>query len=132
MDLLQRLVGCDSNSNSSNSNTTSGTEPPLEVLTVDRYQGRDKQCIILSFVRSNEKREAGRLLSDWQRINVAVTRAKTKLLMVGSAATLSQVPVLAAMLQLLRERGWVVALRDVPGGVQVPGAGAGGEQVKRA
>ncbi len=56
------------------------------------------------------RREAGRLLADWQRLNVAVTRAKHKLLMVGSATTLASVPLLARMLELLRGRGWLVRL----------------------
>uniref|UniRef100_A0A3Q1FPZ8 DNA replication ATP-dependent helicase/nuclease n=1 Tax=Acanthochromis polyacanthus TaxID=80966 RepID=A0A3Q1FPZ8_9TELE len=56
----------------------------VEVNTVDRYQGRDKSLIVLSFVRST----LGELLKDWRRLNVAITRAKHKLLMVGSATTL--------------------------------------------
>ena len=50
--------------------------PSLEVLTIDKYQGRDKDAILLSLVRSNLARNAGRLLLDWRRFNVAVTRAK--------------------------------------------------------
>jgi len=43
---------------------------------------------VLSFVRSNSRGSAGRLLADWQRLNVALTRAKHKLIMLGCAATL--------------------------------------------
>ncbi len=50
--------------------------PTLEVLTIDKYQGRDKDAILLSLVRSNAACNAGRLLLDWRRFNVAVTRAK--------------------------------------------------------
>jgi DNA replication ATP-dependent helicase Dna2 len=153
----------------------------VEVSTVDRYQGRDKRCVLLSLVRSNADRrapmlpllirspahpstrlpgaarwgawpacsgataaramacapcprprwwnsapgapspltaapalcpgrEAGRLLADGQRINVAITRAKHKLLLVGSATTLASVPLLAQMLELLRARGWWLQL----------------------
>lgn len=42
-------------------------------------QGRDKECVLVSLVRSNSGREAGRLLADWRRVNVAVTRARAKL-----------------------------------------------------
>lgn len=42
-------------------------------------QGRDKECVLVSLVRSNPGREAGRLLADWRRVNVAVTRARAKL-----------------------------------------------------
>ncbi|KAG2439348.1 hypothetical protein HXX76_004707 [Chlamydomonas incerta] len=80
----------------------------VEVLTIDRYQGRDKAAILLSLVRSNPGRGAGRLLADWQRLNVALTRARTKLLLVGSAATASSIPLLAELLRLLMDR---------PGGV---------------
>lgn len=52
---------------------------PLLPSHSHRYQGRDKACIIISFVRSNPELSPGKLLNDWQRINVALTRAKTKL-----------------------------------------------------
>lgn len=39
-------------------------------------QGRDKECILVSFVRSNREKAAGLLLQDARRINVALTRAK--------------------------------------------------------
>lgn len=60
----------------------------LEISTIDRYQGRDKEAIVLSFVRSNNKGKVGRLLEDKRRINVAITRAKHKMIMVGSLSTL--------------------------------------------
>uniref|UniRef100_A0A8B9JBU7 DNA replication ATP-dependent helicase/nuclease n=1 Tax=Astyanax mexicanus TaxID=7994 RepID=A0A8B9JBU7_ASTMX len=60
----------------------------VEVNTVDKYQGRDKSVIIVSFVRSNPEGNLGELLKDWRRLNVAITRAKHKLLMLGSAPTL--------------------------------------------
>lgn len=48
----------------------------VEVLTIDRCQGRDKPVVLLSFVRSNTKGATGTLLADAARLNVAVTRAK--------------------------------------------------------
>lgn len=62
----------------------------LEVSTIDRYQGRDKPVIILSLVRSNPEGNVGRLLQDKRRLNVALTRAKAKLIVVGSYSTLHQ------------------------------------------
>jgi DNA replication ATP-dependent helicase Dna2 len=62
----------------------------VEISTIDQYQGRDKECIVLSFVRSNVKAKVGRLLEDARRLNVAVSRAKSKLIMVGSFSTLSK------------------------------------------
>lgn len=55
-------------------------EKKLEISTVDKYQGRDKEMIILSFVRSNIEGHVGKLIKDWRRINVAITRAKSKLI----------------------------------------------------
>ncbi|KAK3945578.1 hypothetical protein QBC46DRAFT_430115 [Diplogelasinospora grovesii] len=60
----------------------------IEMHTADRFQGRDKSVIVLSLVRSNDACNIGDLLRDWRRINVAFTRAKTKLLVVGSRSTL--------------------------------------------
>ena len=65
----------------------------VEVSTVDKYQGRDKDCIVVSLVRSNTERRIGSLLRDWRRINVAFTRAKKKLILIGSATTLNCVTI---------------------------------------
>ena len=65
----------------------------VEVSTVDKYQGRDKECIIVSLVRSNTERRIGSLLRDWRRINVAFTRAKKKLILIGSETTLKSVSI---------------------------------------
>eukprot|EP00871_Galdieria_phlegrea_P001265 jgi/Galph1/2139/GphlegSOOS_G817.1 len=62
----------------------------VEVKTVDQFQGRDKPCMILSFVRSNEQHKIGSLLRDWRRLNVALTRAQCKCILVGSISTLQQ------------------------------------------
>ena len=60
--------------------------------TVDQYQGRDKLVIIYSCTRSNfghiEQVSAGHILLDTRRLNVAVTRAKAKLLIIGDRETL--------------------------------------------
>lgn len=87
-----------------------GSGSGVEVLTIDRFQGRDKGAVLLSFVRCNPGRSAGRLLADWQRLNVAITRSRAKLMLVGSCATLGSIPLLRDMLGLLRQRGWVRAL----------------------
>ena len=64
----------------------------VEVGTVDQYQGRDKLVIIYSCTRSNDGRGqgAGHILLDTRRLNVAVTRAKAKLVIVGDRASLSR------------------------------------------
>ena len=55
--------------------------PFIEVSSVDNYQGREKDVIILSFVRSNTRSEIG-FLSDKRRINVSLTRAKKMVIIV--------------------------------------------------
>jgi len=60
----------------------------LEIDTVDGFQGREKEAILISLVRSNDRGEIG-FLSDLRRMNVAMTRARRKLLIVGDSATLS-------------------------------------------
>lgn len=94
----------------------------VEMHTADRFQGRDKSVVLLSLVRSNDEGKIGELLKDWRRINVAFTRAKTKLLVVGSRRTLKGVgagnggeggngegggEVIGRFVGLMEERGWV-------------------------
>jgi DNA replication ATP-dependent helicase Dna2 len=86
--------------------------------TADRFQGRDKEVIILSLVRSNEAKSIGELLKDWRRINVAFTRAKTKLLVVGSRETLKgkgpdangEEEMVARFVKVMEEKEWIFDL----------------------
>ena len=73
----------------------------LEIDTVDGFQGREKEAIVISLVRSNERGEIG-FLADVRRMNVAMTRARRKLLVVGDSATLAADPFYAAHDRLLR------------------------------
>ncbi|OAL37011.1 hypothetical protein AYO20_03780 [Fonsecaea nubica] len=84
----------------------------VEMHTADKYQGRDKEVVILSCVRSNDNNHVGELLKDWRRVNVAVTRARSKLLLVGSRSTLggSGVPILEGLTRIMEERGWILEL----------------------
>ncbi|XP_064125709.1 DNA replication ATP-dependent helicase/nuclease DNA2 isoform X2 [Loxodonta africana] len=70
----------------------------VEVNTVDKYQGRDKSIILVSFVRSNKDGDLGELLKDWRRLNVAITRAKHKLVLLGCVSSLSRYPPLERLL----------------------------------
>lgn len=86
------------------------SRPGIEVLTADRSQGRDKACIIISLVRANENNMIGDLLRDWRRLNVTFTRAKCKLIIVGSRKTLDSSNVLKAFLKVLDDNGWAYKL----------------------
>lgn len=88
-------------------------KPDVEVLTADQFQGRDKDCIIISLVKSNKEKKVGDLLKEWRRINVAVTRSKSKLILLGSKSTLSNGATLKLFIDLLEEKGWVY---DLPNG----------------
>jgi len=93
---------------------TPQTEPPIpegvEALTIDRAQGRDVDCVVLSFCRANAARDAGRLLADKRRLNVALTRARSKLVLVGHGDTLRASPVLSQVLGVVLENGWMFHL----------------------
>lgn len=61
----------------------------ITVNTVDSFQGQERDIIYISMTRSNSEGEIG-FLSDIRRMNVAMTRAKMKLIVIGDSATLAQ------------------------------------------
>ena len=61
----------------------------INIQTIDSFQGQERDVIFLSLVRSNESNEIG-FLKDYRRMNVAMTRAKKKLVVIGDSATLSK------------------------------------------
>ncbi|MED6209254.1 hypothetical protein PIB30_053003 [Stylosanthes scabra] len=88
------------------------SDTSMEIHTIDKYQGRDKDCILVSFVRSSENpmNLAASLLGDWHRINVALTRARKKLIMVGSRRTLSKVPLLKLLIKNVEEQCGIISV----------------------
>jgi predicted DNA helicase len=86
--------------------------PDVEVKTVDGFQGREKEVIIISLVRSNPQQEIG-FLEDLRRLNVALTRAKRKLIIVGDAKTLSQNEVYRKLIHYIKERGKYLTVDDL-------------------
>ena len=74
----------------------------VEIGTVDGFQGREKEAVIVDLVRSNEHGEIG-FLTNTRRMNVALTRAKRFLLVVADSATLGAHPYYAQLLVYLAE-----------------------------
>ena len=63
----------------------------ISVNTVDGFQGQERDIILISMVRQNEQGQVG-FLSDLRRMNVAITRARMKLIIIGHSPTLCQHP----------------------------------------
>jgi superfamily I DNA and/or RNA helicase len=63
-------------------------ESEIEIDSVDGFQGREKEAVIVSLVRSNREGEVG-FLADTRRMNVALTRARRKLIVIGDSATIT-------------------------------------------
>ncbi|TMI62727.1 MAG: hypothetical protein E6H07_15065 [Bacteroidetes bacterium] len=59
----------------------------LRISTIDSFQGQEKENIIISLVRSNDDGDIG-FLKDYRRMNVAITRAKERLFVIGDSATI--------------------------------------------
>ncbi len=60
--------------------------PGIRVDTVDRFQGSECDIMLVSLVDNNVGRALGRLYRDWRRVNVAISRARSKLIVIGSRA----------------------------------------------
>ncbi len=76
----------------------------LEIDTVDGFQGREKEAVVISLVRSNAIGEIG-FLSDARRMNVALTRAKRKMIIVGDSATLGSDKFFQSLLAWVEKTG---------------------------
>lgn len=80
------------------------TESNIHCQTIDSFQGQEKTVIILSLVRSNENGTIG-FLSDYRRMNVALTRAKRKLIVIGDSATIGADSFYSAFLDYVEKNG---------------------------
>lgn len=79
--------------------------PFISINTVDAFQGQERDVIAISLVRSNSKGEVG-FLADIRRTNVAMTRARKKLVMIGDSATLGSHPFYLALIDFVQEKGF--------------------------
>jgi GNAT superfamily N-acetyltransferase len=79
-------------------------DPDVEIDTIDGFQGREKEAVILSLVRSNVLGDVG-FLAETRRMNVALTRARKLLVVIGDSATVSNHPFFHALMEHFETRG---------------------------
>jgi len=77
---------------------------PITINTIDGFQGQERDIIYISLVRSNTKNEIG-FLSDYRRMNVAMTRAKMLLIVIGDSGTIGNNPFYRAFLEYCEQKG---------------------------
>jgi len=76
----------------------------MRISTIDSFQGQEKETIIVSLVRSNEDGDIG-FLKDYRRMNVAITRAKEQLFVIGDSATIGADSFYNAFLSYVEKAG---------------------------
>ncbi len=81
----------------------------LEIDTVDGFQGREKEVVLLSLVRSNETGNIG-FLEDIRRLNVSITRAKRKLIIIGDSSTISSHDIYSKLIEYIKKYGNILEL----------------------
>jgi len=80
--------------------------PHLEIRSVDGFQGREKEAVVLSLVRSNPSREVG-FLAERRRLNVAVTRARRHVAIVTNSETVTSDDFLRGLVDYFNAEGEV-------------------------
>jgi superfamily I DNA and/or RNA helicase len=76
----------------------------ISVNTIDSFQGQERDVVYIGLTRSNAEANIG-FLSEVRRMNVAMTRARKKLIVIGDSATLSQFPFYADFISYAQEHG---------------------------
>ena len=84
----------------------------IEISSIDAFQGREAECVVISTVRSNSRRFVG-FLSDRRRMNVAITRAKKHVTIIGDDVTIRSDPFLERLVEHVRKEGAVIPRDDV-------------------
>ena len=96
--------------NNDDDNDKDNDDAKCDVSTVDKFQGRDMDIVIFSFVRSNPEGSVGSLLRDWRRINVAITRAKYKLILIGSLSIFDSIPILKSLADIVKLKKYNISV----------------------
>jgi ATP-dependent RNA/DNA helicase IGHMBP2 len=84
----------------------------ISINTVDAFQGQERDVIAISFVRSNDKGEVG-FLGDIRRTNVAMTRARKKLIMIGDSATLGSHPFYLELIEYVQQKEFYKSVFEI-------------------
>ena len=96
-----------------------GVAAAVEIDTVDAFQGREKDAVLVSLVRSNGDGQIG-FLKDLRRMNVAITRARRHLFVVGDAATLSSDAYYSAFMAYAERCDGYRSVWSWPGALDIP------------
>ncbi len=86
----------------------------LEIDTVDGFQGREKEAVLITLVRSNSANEIG-FLAETRRMNVALTRARRKLIVVGDSATVGANPFFSSLIDYVQSIGAYKSVWEIDG-----------------
>lgn len=76
----------------------------LSVKTIDGFQGQERDVVYISLVRSNNRSEIG-FLKDYRRMNVALTRARKQLVVIGDSATIATDPFYSGFIEYVEKNG---------------------------
>ena len=87
----------------------------IAINTIDGFQGQERDVVFISLVRSNDDGKIG-FLSDLRRMNVAMTRARMKLVIIGSAATLTRHPFYEKLFLSQKKENGVKKVSEISGG----------------
>lgn len=101
---LEKMIREDTDLNHLSTPSEEGMERWCTVNTIDGFQGQERDVIYISLVRSNAKHDIG-FLNDYRRMNVAMTRARKLLVVIGDSATIGKNPFYARFLEYCEKNG---------------------------
>jgi ATP-dependent RNA/DNA helicase IGHMBP2 len=90
----------------------------VEIDTVDAFQGREKEAVLVSLTRANATGTIG-FLADLRRMNVAITRARAHLFVTGDSGTVSREPYYERFIEAARAQGGYRSVWEWPGAAEI-------------